>query len=253
MRRVLAVSNIKGGVGKTTSAVNLAASLGELGDRCLVVDLDAQGAASRALGEEGRGANLLDCLKYRDPIDKQVLSTQYPNVDLLPAGENLSRAEGELHSRLGSDSRLKVCMERSEGDWDWVFFDCPAGICLMTINALVAATGVLLPTDAQPMSLAALPEFLNTIHEIRDGRLNPDLEVVAVLPARCQPRRKAHQRGLDSLNDSFPGRVGPVIRENVALVEAPRKGEPVIRYAPDSNGAKDYRSAAVWLRGLLAR
>jgi chromosome partitioning protein len=251
MGHVLAVANIKGGVGKTSAAVNLAAFLATAGARCLVVDLDAQGAACRALGVVDPQAGLLEAMKWREPLDLLVRTTATPNLEVVAGGADLARADGDLLTRIGADSRLKMCMERTEGEWDWVFLDCPAGVGLVTVNALVAASSVLLPTDAQPLTLGALPEFLNTVAEIRDGLLNSSLEVSAVLPSRCNPRRKAHQRGLAELHEQFPGRVGPIIRENVALVEAPRAGQPVSSYAPRSNAASDYAAAAGWLHELL--
>ncbi len=251
MSRILALANFKGGVGKTTGAVNLAAGLAELGDRSLVVDLDSQGAATRALGVENDGAALLECLKWRESLGPLIAPSAVPDVEVVPGGPRMAEAERDLLTRIGTDSRLQACLERTEGRWDWVLLDCPAGTGVLTINALVAATGVLLPIDGQPMALQGLAEFLKVIEEIREGGLNRALDIVGVLPSRCQPRRKAHQRGLEALNEAFPGKVGPVIRENVALVEAPRNAKPVTLYAPRSNGAEDYRAAARWLRGLL--
>ncbi len=252
MSHVLAVANFKGGVGKTTATVNLAACLAEAGDTCLVVDLDTQGAASLALGVAKEGKPLLERLVYRDALDAIVRGSAVPGLQVVPGGAGLAEAERELANRIGSDSRMQICLERTAGSWDWVFFDCPAGTGILTVNAMVAAQGVLLPTDVHPLALQGLGEFLNTVEEIRDSDLNPSLEVAGVLPSRCQPRRNVHREGLQTLEETFPGKVGPVIRENVALVEAPRHSSPVNLYAPASNGASDYRAAAAWLRRLLA-
>lgn len=251
MGRTLAVANLKGGVGKTAAAVNLAACLAETGDRCLVVDLDSQGAAGLCLGVEADGEALLGCLKWREGLDGIVRPAGVEGVEVVPGGPRLAEADRELLGRIGADGRLRVCLERTDPRWDWVFLDCPAGVGVLTVNALVAADGILLPTDAQPLALERLGAFLDTVEEIRDGGLNPGLAVAGVLPSRCHPRRNAHRRGLELLNERFPGRVGPAIRENVALVEAPRHRCPVTRYAPRSNGARDYREAARWLRQVV--
>lgn len=251
MQRVVAVAHVKGGVGKTTTVVNLAAALGEAGERCLVVDLDAQGAATRCLGVEGDGGALKECLRWREGFDAAVQSSTAPGVDTVAGGAALLDADRELVGRVGADSRLRVCLERTRARWAWVFLDCPAGLGLLSLNALVAASGLLVPTEGQPLALDALGELREAIRDVRDAGLNRTLEVSGVLICRGQPRRVAHREALARLSADFPGRVGPVIRENVALVEAPGRRRPAVLSAPRSAAAEDYRAAAGWVRGLF--
>jgi chromosome partitioning protein len=251
MRQVVAVVNVKGGVGKTTTVVNLAAALGEAGERCLVVDLDAQGAASRCLGVSGDGQLLRDRLRWREGFDGAVQPSSAPGVEVVAGGVALLEADRDLVSRIGPDSRLKACLERTAGPWEWVLLDCPAGLGILSVNALVAASGVLVPTEGHPLALGALGELLEAIRDIRDAGLNPGLAVSGILVCRAQPRRLALREALQRLSEDFPDRVGPLIRENVALVEAPRQGRPALLTAPRSPAAVDYRAAAAWMRGLF--
>ncbi|MHB8765777.1 MAG: ParA family protein, partial [Deferrisomatales bacterium] len=251
MRRVIALANLKGGVGKSTTAINLAAALAEAGQRVLVVDLDAQGASTRGLGATPDGEGLAECLRWREALDRVTVPSAVEGVWVAPGGFPLAAAERDLATRIGAEGRLGVCLERTEAAYDWVFLDCPGGLNLFTINALAAAAGVLVPTEGHPLALEGLGELFRTIDEIRDGRVNPNLAIVGVLPCRFHPRRRAHQAALGRLEEAFPGRVGPWIREAVALVEAPGQGLPVTLSAPRSPGAEDYRAAAAWLRRVV--
>lgn len=138
-------------------------------------------------------------------------------------------------------------MVRTEGSWTWVFLDCPPGLGLMSINAMAAAKGVLVPVEAHHLGLRGLVDSRRAVQAVK-RRLNSELELVGVLPCRAHPRRTLHREVLEALEASFPGRVGPSIRETVSLAEAPAHGVPVLRYAPRSKGASDYREAAAWLR-----
>lgn len=247
-RLVLALANLKGGVGKTSTAVNLAAALGETGEKCLVVDLDSQGSASIYLGVKNEGQPLLDCLKNREGFNGIIKPTAAPNVDIVPGGYELADADRDLLGTIGADSRLKICLGRTTGPWKWVFLDCPPGLGVLVVNAMVAASGVLVPTEGHPLALEGMSELANTIEDIRDGGLNPALQITGVIPCRCQVRRVTHREALEDLNEAFPGRISPIVRENAALVEAPGNRQPVTVYAPKSNGAIDYRAVAGWLR-----
>ena len=241
----VAVANQKGGVGKTASAVNLAAALGETGERVLVVDLDPQGSASAWLGVEDDGAELLEALA--GAAELPVVETDTPNVDLVPGGLALAGAERRLAAVIGPERLLWESLGKTAGPWAWVFIDTPPSLGVLTINALAAAERVLVPVEAHPLGLRGVAELRRTVEAVAE-RLNPGVELLGVLPCRAHPRRRLHAEAMEALERAFPGRVGPMIRENVALAEAPAHGQPVTIYAPRSNGAMDYRKAAGWIR-----
>ena len=251
MRRVVAVAHVKGGVGKTTTVVNLAAALGEAGERSLVIDLDPQGAATRSLGAQGDGELLRERLRWREGLETAALPSSAPGVDVVAGGTALLDADRDLAGRIGPDSRLRTCLERTEGPWDWFFLDCPAGLGILSVNALVAAAGVLVPTEGHPLAIEALAELQRAIRDVRDAGLNPGLEVRGVLVCRAQARRLAHRDAVGRLEEDYPNRVGPLIRENVALVKAPGLGRPAVLSSPRSPAAEDYRAAARWVRTLF--
>ncbi|MBI5018284.1 MAG: ParA family protein [Deltaproteobacteria bacterium] len=245
MRRVIAIANHKGGVGKTATAVNLAAALAEAGEGTLVVDLDPQGSASSWLGVEDEGAAALEAFSSGAALP--VRPTGTAGVDLVASGTAMASAERRLAGEIGAERLLSESLARTAGPWTWVLVDCPPGLGLLSVNALAAATGVLVPVEAHHLGLRGLADSRRTVEAVR-RRLNPALEIVGVLPCRAHGRRALHREVVELLESSFPGRVGPAIRETVALAEAPAHGVPVTRYAPRSHAAADYRRAAAWLR-----
>jgi chromosome partitioning protein len=244
MGRIIAVANHKGGVGKTATAVNLAAVLAEQGETALVVDLDPQGSASSWLGQEADGAGALEALS--DGVPLPLHDTVFERLQVVPGGTALASAERRLAGEIGAEHLLAEALGRTGGSWDWVFLDCPPSLGLLAVNALTAADAVLVPVEAHHLGLRGLVDSRRAVEAVQ-RRLNPRLEIAGVLPCRAHPRRTLHREVLEALEASFPGRVGPVIRENVSLAEAPAYGAPVTRYAPRSNGAADYRAAAYWL------
>ncbi len=250
MRRVIAVDNHKGGVGKTATAVNLAAALAEAGEAALVVDLDPQGSASSWLGAEADGAETLEAFCGGGPLP--VRDTGTPGLQVVASGPAMAGAERRLAGEVGAELLLGEALARTPGPWSWVLLDCPPGLGLLSINALAAATGVLVPVEAHHLGLRGLADSRRTVDAVR-RRLNPAVAIVGVLPCRAHPRRALHREVVEALEAAFPGRVGPVIRENVSLAEAPAHGVPVHRYAPRSHGAADYRTAAAWLRRVAAQ
>jgi chromosome partitioning protein len=248
MTRIVAVANHKGGVGKTATAVNLAAALVESGATAAVVDLDPQGSATSWLGVEADGADALEALS--DGVPLPVRDTAVAGLQLVPGGTALASAERRLAGEIGAERLLAEALARTGGGWDWVFLDCPPSLGLLAVNAMAAAHAVLVPVEAHHLGLRGLVDSRRTVEAVQ-RRLNPGLEIVGVLPCRAHPRRTLHREVLEALEAAFPGRVGPTIRENVALAEAPAHGMPVTRYASRSNGATDYRAAAGWLRERL--
>lgn len=248
MRRVIAIANHKGGVGKTATAVNLAAALAERGEGALVVDLDPQGSASSWLGVEDEGAAALEAFSSGTTLP--IRSTQTAGVDLVPSGTAMASAERRLAGEIGAERLLAEALARTEGAWDWILIDCPPGLGLLSVNAMAAAGGVLVPVEAHHLGLRGLVDSRRTVDAVR-RRLNATLEIVGVLPCRAHGRRALHREVVEALEASFPGRVGPAIRENVSLAEAPAHGLPVTKYAPRSHGAADYRVAAEWVRRMV--
>ena len=245
--QTIAFASQKGGVGKTSTAVNLAAIFGQSRERVLLIDLDPQGSASIHFGVQDSGLLLLECLAKKTPLS-DLIRTVTPGVDLVPAGLALSAAESIFGSENGSEMKLKGCLEGMTPAWDWVFIDSPSGRGLLTLNALAAASMVEIPVECNPLSLPALVKFLRTIDMVKE-KFNPALQVIGVLPCRAHPRRVQHRKTIEALAAACPGKMAPlVIRESVALAEAPGRGKPVIFHAPRSIGAQDYLAAAEWFK-----
>jgi len=242
VKHVLSVVNLKGGVGKTTTAVNLAACWGEMGKKILLVDMDPQGSASLSVGVENEGIELLDALKQG--VALPVFSTEVPGVDLVPSGIAMAAANNWSNGS-GGNEILFHCLGVTRGNWDHVIIDCSPGLGFHTLNALMASQHVLIPVEASFLGMNGLKQIVGAIENVKP--MNPDIEIKAVIPCRAQRRRRIHWEIMDDLEDMFPGRVSPIIRENVSLAEAPGRGKPVIMSARMSKGADDYRLVAMWL------
>lgn len=242
--RTMAIVNQKGGSGKTTTAVNLAAALAEQGRRVLLLDLDAQASASSwyGVGETGRG--LLEVLVANGNVADLVHQTTTPRVALVPASPWLVSAEKALAGELGAETILRRALDRLPDDrWDYLLLDCPPTLGILTINALTAVREVLVPVEAHVMALTGLAQLLNTVQVVQE-RLNPMLAVTGILA--CRVNRTRHtQEVLAQLRERFGELVYPVaIRENVRLAECPSFAQPIFAYDPRSNGAEDYRQLA---------
>ncbi len=246
MRQVVSVVNLKGGVGKTTSAVNIAACLGEIGKSVLLIDLDPQGSASLSLGVENSGEELLFALKNETPLP--VMPIAIIGVELVPSGMSLATGQATLTGE-ESNSALVSCIEQTPGDWDYVIIDCPPSYGILTINALIASSRVVVPVEASFLGLNGLKQMVAAIDSLRPQ--NPGLEIEAILPCRAHRRRRIHWDIMDSFNSMFPGKVSPIIRENVSLAAAPGMGKPVIYTDRLSKGADDYRFVTLWLDDRL--
>lgn len=242
MRQVVSVVNLKGGVGKTTSAVNIAACLGEIGKNVLLIDLDPQGSASLSLGIENSGEELLFALKNGTPLP--VMPLEIKGVELVPSGMSLAVGQPEE-----SGDSLASCLEQTPGDWEYVIIDCPPSYGSLTINALIASSRVVVPVEASFLGLNGLKQMVSAIESLKPR--NPGLEIEAILPCRAHRRRRIHWEIMDSFNSMFPGKVSPIIRENVSLAAAPGSGKPVIYSDRLSKGADDYRFVTLWLDDRL--
>jgi len=245
--RVIAIAMQKGGSGKTTTAVNLAAALAESGKKVLVIDLDPQANATSWLGitEPGRGVYAVLCENVA--IDSIIVKTSISGLDIAPASTWLVGAEKALAAEVGAESNLRRRLSKSKGTWDFVLIDTPPTLGVLTVNALTAANEVLIPVEAHVLALNGLAQALETIETVRD-RLNEKLSVRGLVACRVDARTRHAGDVLKEMRSQFPDQTfDTVIRENVRLAEAPSFGQPITVYDPASTGAEDYRALAAEL------
>ncbi len=243
--RVIAVANQKGGVGKTTTAINLGTALAAVGRRVLVMDCDAQGNASTGLGVEptARRKTSYDVLVGEATLAEGIIGTKVPHLDLVPGDENLAGVETLLHSDPKKNFRLREAFEtyRASGkDYDTVLIDCPPSLSTVTINAMVAANAVLVPLQCEFLALEGLSQLLRTVDLVR-GALNPGLEIQGVVLTMYDKRNNLSDQVAGEVRSFFGQKVyQTVIPRNVKLSEAPSFGLPAILYDHKCSGSEAY-------------
>jgi len=245
--RVTACTNQKGGVGKTTTVVNLAASLALSGTSTLVIDLDPQGNATSGLGVDRRSLDrsVYDALIDRVPISELTLRTAVEGLDLVPSAAALSGAEVELVGMPARERRLSVCLAGLDQKYDRVLIDCPPSLGLLTVNALTAADGVLIPIQTEYYALEGLSQLVNTIRLVRES-LNPRLEIDGVLLTMFDGRTRLSGQVAAEVRRHLNGTVyDTVVPRSVRLAEAPSHGLPIALYDPSSRGALAYGALAL--------
>ena len=246
MVRVTACTNQKGGVGKTTTVVNLAAYLALSGSPTLVIDIDPQGNATSGLGVDRRSLDrsVYDLLIDGAPVDELVVGTAIDGLDLLPSTPGLSGAEVEMVGLPARERRLAASLAGLNGRYERVFIDCPPSLGLLTVNALTAADGVLIPIQTEYYALEGLSQLVNTIRLVREG-LNPRLEIDGVLLTMYDGRTRLSAQVAAEVRKHMNGTVyDTVVPRSVRLSEAPSHGLPVALYDPASRGADAYRALA---------
>ena len=244
--RVIAVANQKGGVGKTTSSINLAAAWAEMGQRVLVVDLDPQGNATTGLGVNARGLDrtVYDVLMQEAKLEDCIEPTSMRNLFVVPATIDLAGAEIELVPAFSRETRLKRALDEVLGDFDIVIIDCPPSLGLMTVNAMAAAGEVLVPIQCEYFALEGLSQLVRNVSLINTN-LNPRLEVRNILMTMYDARTKLAEQVVKDVREHFGDRVlRTVIPRSVRLSEAPSYGQALITFDPTSRGALAYRDAA---------
>lgn len=245
--RSLAFLNQKGGSCKTTTVVSLGGALGEKGKRVLVVDLDSQASASSWLGVRGDGRGLFEVFTDNGNLADMVRETPVPGVDLVPGSAWLAGLERTLAAEPGAETIFRRALRRLPDRWDFVFVDCPPSLGLLSVSALVACREVFVPVEASTMALGGLASLLQTVERVKE-RLNPDLEITALLVCRTDSRTNLSKDVVEKLRERFGDLVlKTTIRETVRLREAWSFSKPVTLYAPRSPGAEDYRRAAAEL------
>lgn len=247
MTRIYTLVNQKGGVGKTTTAINLGAYLANLGQRVLIVDLDPQANATSCLGVDKRAVQMgtYEALLNGDLPVSSILFNERLNLALLPSSPSLAGAEVELVGESGREFRLKNALISIDGKYDYILIDCPPSLGLLTVNGLIAARdGVLVPVQCEYLALEGLGQLTQTIERVQSA-LFPGLRVRGVILTMFDPRTRLSADVVREVNNHFPGQVfQSIVPRSIRLAEAPSYGLPISTYAPGSVGAQAYQSLA---------
>lgn len=246
MTKIIAIINQKGGVGKSTTAINLSAALGEMGKQVLLVDLDPQGNATSGLGiEKGQlSVCVYDVLLNDVPIQDAIIPDVCPGLDLVPATINLAGAEVELVSEMARENRLKDAVGTMRGRYDYIFIDCPPSLGLLTVNALVGADKLIIPIQTEFYALEGVTKLLESMKRVK-SRLNPSLDIFGILLTMYDGRTTLSRQVAAEVRNYFTDQVfETIIPRTVKLSEAPSYGMPIIQYDPSGKGAAAYKELA---------
>ena len=246
MNKIIAIANQKGGVGKSTTAINLSSCLAQKGKSVLLIDMDPQGNTTSGYGIDKAELqySIYDVLMGNCTIKESILSLEYPKMDLIPANADLAGAEIELIELEDKEYRLKRPLEIIEDDYEYIIIDCPPSLSILTVNCLTAARSILIPMQAEFYALEGLALLINTV-DIMRSKLNPDLTIEGILFTMFDGRTKLAQEIVENVKSNLNVRIyETVIPRNVRLAEAPSYGMPVNLYDHRSKGAKSYAALA---------
>lgn len=246
MARIFAITNQKGGVGKTTTTVNLAASLAATRRRILMIDLDPQGNATMGSGVSKNEVekSAYDLLTKKATFDEVVVRSEVAGYDVIPSNGDLTAAEVELLNEIGREHRLRLALNEHRQNYDFILIDCPPSLNMLTVNALSVSEGVIIPMQCEYYALEGLAALLNTIEQIRET-INPELRVAGILRTMYDPRNSLTRDVSDELEEYFGDQVYKVaIPRNIRLAEAPSHGMPALYYDKASKGAIAYLALA---------
>ena len=246
MAQIISVANQKGGVGKTTTTVNLGACLASLGKKVLLVDMDAQGNATSGVGirKPDVTKDIYDVLVNELPIDEATLITEHENLSIVPATLQLAGAEIELTSMMARESRLKGSLAEVSSQYDYILIDCPPSLGHLTINSFTASDSILIPVQCEYYVLEGLSQLLNTVRLVQK-HFNPELEIEGVLLTMYDARTNLGNEVVEEVRKYFREKVyETIIPRNIRLSEAPSHGKPIIDYDPRSRGAEVYQALA---------
>ncbi|HEX3555695.1 MAG TPA: ParA family protein [Thermoanaerobaculia bacterium] len=247
---IIAIANQKGGVGKTTTAINLGAGLGALERKVLLVDCDPQGNATRGLGGKAASPHLYHALTGDVLLQEAIRPSGFPNLDLVPSQRDLVGVEVEFVGEPGWEVRLKGILASVAGRYDTVLLDCPPSLGHLTVSALTAADGVLVPLQCEYFALEGISELMSTVRRIQGG-LNPRLVIAGILLTMYDDRTNLSKDVAEDIRSHFAGKVfETVVPRNIRLAEAPSHGLPIFQYDIKSRGAEAYLAVA---RELLRR
>jgi chromosome partitioning protein len=246
MGKIISVANQKGGVGKTTTTINLSAALAEKGKKILIIDIDPQGNTSSGFGidKNQRDNTVYELILGYSTINEAIIHNVIPNLDIIPSNVNLAGAEIELIDKAHKEAILKMELDFVQEDYDFIIIDCPPSLNVLTVNAMVASDAVLVPIQCEFYALEGLSQLIHTINLVRE-RLNQKLNIEGIVFTMYDARTNLSQQVVENVKEHVTQKIyNTMIPRNVRLAEAPSYGEPITVYDPKSVGAESYRALA---------